>query len=176
MLALAQAVQHALGDRRVEQALAGPDGPDGPDQLVAADLLEDVAGRPGHDRGEQGLVVGEGGQHQHLGLGAGGADVAGGLDAAAVLEADVHHHHVGQGLGGDGHGLAGRAGLGAHDHVAGVGQQELDAVADDLVVVHQHDPQRWGAQAPIVAGLTGLASGLGRRLKAHRSSYLLGHQ
>jgi hypothetical protein len=105
VLALAEAVEHALGDGRVEQVLAGPDGPDGPDQLVALDLLEDIAGRPGHDRGEQGLVVGEAGQHQHLGLGAGGADVAGGLDPGAVGEADVHDDHVGQGLGGDGHGL-----------------------------------------------------------------------
>ena len=72
----------------------------------------------------------------------GGPDVAGGLDAGAVLEADVHHDHVGQGLGGDGHGLADRAGLGAHDHVGGVSQQQLDAVADDLMVVDQHDPQR----------------------------------
>jgi hypothetical protein len=95
VLALAQAVEHALGHGRVEQVLAGPDGPDGPDQLVAADLGE----------------------------------------------ADVHHDHVGQGLGGHGHGFAGRARLGAHDHVLGVGQQQLDAVADDLVVVDQHDPQ-----------------------------------
>ena len=84
------------------------------------------------------------------GLGPGGADVAGGLDPGAVLEADVHHDHVGQGLGGDGHGLPGRAGLGAYDHVLGVGQQQLDAVADDLVVVDQHDPQRWVVHARIV--------------------------
>ena len=42
-------------------------------------------------------------------------------------------------------------GLGAHDHVGGVGQQELDAVADDLVVVDQHDPKRWFAHVRILA-------------------------
>ena len=124
MLAL-EAVQHALGDGRIQQALAGPDGADGPHQLVPLDLFEDIAGRAGHDRGEQGLVVGEGGQHQDLGGGAGGADVAGGLDPGAVLEADVHHHDVGQGLGGGGHGVAGGAGLGAHDHVGDVASSSL---------------------------------------------------
>src|SRR4029453_9951965 len=63
------------------------------------DLLEGIPGGPGHDRGEQGLVVGEGGEHQHLGGRVGGADVAGGLDPGAVLEADVHEDDVGQGRG-----------------------------------------------------------------------------
>jgi len=90
------------------------------------------------------------GEHEHRGVGAGGADVAGGLDPGAVLEADVHDDHVREGPGGDGHGLAGAGRFGAHDHVGGVGQEELDAVADDLVVVDQHDPQRWSAHDRIV--------------------------
>jgi len=116
------------------------------DQVVAADLLEDIAGGAGHDRGEQGLVVGEGGEHQHLGLGSGGADLAGGLDAAAVLEPDVHDDHVGEGAVGFGDGLADGGCLGADDDVVVGGQQGLDAVADDLVVVDQHHAQRWGAR------------------------------
>jgi hypothetical protein len=44
VLARAEPVQHALGDGRVEQALAGAHRPDGLDEVVAADLLEHVAG------------------------------------------------------------------------------------------------------------------------------------
>jgi hypothetical protein len=174
VLAFAEPVQHAFGDGRVQQALAGPHGPDGPEKVGAADLFEDVAGRAGHDRGEQGLVVGEAGQHQDLGGGAGGADVAGGLDPGAVGEADVHHDHIGQGLGGDRDRVAGGAGLGAHDHVGDVGEQQLDAVADDLMVIDQHHPQRRGAHGPIVAGLASLAQAdrvgsLGERMAADGS-------
>jgi hypothetical protein len=74
-------------------------------------------------------------------MGSGGANVAGGLDAAAILEADVHDDHVGQSAVGFGDGLADAGGLGADDDVLVGGQESLDAVAGDLVVVDQ----LWGA-------------------------------
>jgi hypothetical protein len=59
---------------------------------------------------------------------------------------------VGPGPLGDGDGLADRAGLGADHDVVGGLQQGLDAVADHLVVVDQHDPQRLRVLDPIVPG------------------------
>ena len=49
---------------RVEQRLARGDAADGVDEVVAPDLLEQVAGRARHDRVEQRLVVGERREHQ----------------------------------------------------------------------------------------------------------------
>ena len=53
----AQAFEDPPGDRRVQEALAGGDLADHIDEVVAADLLQDVGGRSRHDRVEQGLVV-----------------------------------------------------------------------------------------------------------------------
>ena len=54
---VAHPVEHLRRHRRVEHRLAGGDPADGVDEVVAPDLLEDVAGGAGHDRGEQRLVV-----------------------------------------------------------------------------------------------------------------------
>ena len=64
--AVADALEHPLGDRRVEQRLPGRDPADRVDQVGAADLLEHVAGGAGHDRGEQRLVVLVRGEDQAL--------------------------------------------------------------------------------------------------------------
>ena len=49
----------------------------------------------------------------------------------------------------------------AHDHVLGLVEEQPDAVADDLVVVDQHDPQRWRAHDLSSQGpLGGLAVGV----------------
>src|SRR6266545_3149463 len=142
VLALAEAVQDGRGDRGIQQALARADRPDGPDQLAGLDLLEDVSGGPRHDRGEQRLVVGERGQHEDLRGRPPGPDLAGGLDPGAVLQADVHDHHVGTGPFGLVDGLPDRAGLrGDHDVLGGL-QERPDAAAHDLVVVDEHHPER----------------------------------
>jgi hypothetical protein len=59
VLALSQPVQDAPGDGGVEQAFTLAHRPDRSNQLASPDLLEDVTGRSGHDRREQGLVVRE---------------------------------------------------------------------------------------------------------------------
>ena len=66
MLPLAQTIEHALGHRRVEETLALSYSADSPDQVAALDLFQYVAGRPGHDRGEERFIVGERRQHQNL--------------------------------------------------------------------------------------------------------------
>ena len=53
------------------------------------DLLEDIARRPRHDRGDQCLVVRVRGQHDAGDLGDARSDLAADLDAAAVREPDV---------------------------------------------------------------------------------------
>ena len=100
LLAVAQPLEHALRWPGVEQRLARRHLADRVDEVVAADLLEDVAGGAGHDRVEQGLVVGERRQHQALHLGMRRADLAAHLDAAAVGQAHVEHGDVGP-CGGD---------------------------------------------------------------------------
>ena len=89
---------------------------------------------------------------------------AGGLDPGAVLEADVHDDHVGEGPVGFGDGLADAGGLGADDEVVGGGQEGLDAVADDLVVVDQHHAQWWGAHLVILRQPVGVAQAWSRSL------------
>src|SRR6266511_563497 len=168
VLALAEAVQDGRGDREVEQALAISDGPDGPDQLAGLDLLEDVPGGPGHDRGEQRLVVGEGRQHDDPGRRAAGPDLPGGLDPGAVFQADVHDHDVGTGPFGLVDGLPDRARLrGDHDVLGGL-EEGPDAAAHDLVVVDEHDPERRRLRQPShgptgrgLAATTGDDSGTG---------------
>src|SRR5207302_9250408 len=94
VLAFAETVQDRRRDGRVEQALAAADQPDRIHQLATANLLQDVTGGAGHDRREERLVVGEGGQHQDARLGALGPDLTGRLDPAAVREANVHDDDV----------------------------------------------------------------------------------
>src|SRR3984893_17463886 len=56
LFSLAQPVEDALGDCRVEETLSGSDRPNRPDEVGALDLLEDVAGGARHDRGEQRII------------------------------------------------------------------------------------------------------------------------
>jgi hypothetical protein len=78
----------------VEQRLARGHGADGLDQVGATHLLEQVAGRTGHDRLEQRLVVGVGGEHQAGDLGVLRAHLAAHLHAVAVGQTDVEHRHL----------------------------------------------------------------------------------
>src|SRR3990170_5853562 len=89
------------------------------DEVLAPGLLEQVAAGAGDDGSEHGFIIGVRGEHQDFRVGALGADLAAGLDAAAVGEADVHDDDVwlappglGDG-GGDGIGLADEDELGA---------------------------------------------------------------
>src|SRR6266496_863451 len=142
MLARPQPLQHPGGHRRVQQAVPGRHRAHRAQQVGGVDLLEHIAGRARQDRGEQRLVVGKRGQHQHLDVGVGGADLTGGLDAAAVGQPHVHDDHLRQRPVRLVDRLTHRGRLGAHDHVLGALQQRPDPVADDVVVVDQHHPGR----------------------------------
>src|SRR6266540_4879832 len=141
VLALAEAVQDALGDGRVQQALALAHGPNGPDQFAPLDLLQDIAGGSGHDRGEEGVVVGERGQNQDLDLWAAGLDLSSGLDPAPVGEAHVHDYDVGTSALGLFDRVTHGAGLAGHNDVLAGFEHGRDAASDYLVVVNEQDSQ-----------------------------------
>ena len=92
---LAHPVEHPLGDGRIEQRLPVRDAADRVDDVGPSHLLQEVAGRAGHDRLEERLVVGERRQHEALDLGMGGTDLAADLDAGTVGELHVEDRHVG---------------------------------------------------------------------------------
>ena len=107
------------------------------DEVVAADLLEDVTGGTGDDGFEQRLVVGVRGEHEALHLGHAAADLTTQLDAVAIGQAHVEDRHIG--LHGE---HASEAGLDrirfADDfQITGRVDQGPDALTHDLVVVDQ---------------------------------------
>ena len=61
---IAHPAHHLAGRLRVQQRLPRRDRADGAHQVGAADLLQHVPGRPGHDRVKQRIVIAERGQHQ----------------------------------------------------------------------------------------------------------------
>ena len=130
---------HPSGDRRVEQRLTGGHPPDGVDEVGAADLLEHVPGGAGHDRGEQRLVVVEGGQDQRGDVGVAGPDLPADVDAGAVRQPAVQHRDLG--LQGQDLRLrvGGRPGLTDDLDVALALEQVFQPEPDDLVIVQEVD-------------------------------------
>jgi signal transduction histidine kinase len=139
---VAQALEHLRRDAGVEQRAAAADGADGLHEVVAADLLEDVAGGAREDRVEQRVVVGERRQHQHAQVGHPAAQVAAERDAVAVGQAYVEHRDVGAQRRHPRHRLRDRPRLADDVDVVLEVQELRDAAAYDLVVVHEHDPDR----------------------------------
>ena len=89
-----QAVEESLDERRVDEGVAGGDVGDRLGQRRAADLLEQVAGGAGHDRGEQGFVVVVRREDEAPGAGAAHLDLTAHVDAAAVGQARVEQRHL----------------------------------------------------------------------------------
>jgi hypothetical protein len=146
MLALSQPIEDALGDSGIEQTLATADRQDGPNQVGALDLLQDIAGGAGHDRGEERLVVGEGSEHQDLRVWQTRTDLPGGLDSAPVRQANVHDDHVGPGPLHADDGVFDVPGLPDDAHIRGLLEQGFDPVADDFMIIDQDHPKGHRAQ------------------------------
>ncbi len=88
---LPQPFQDAIRQRGIEQGLARAGATDRLDEIEAAHLLQDVAGRSRHDRGDQRLVVGVRRQH-HAGDARGRrSDFPADLDAAAIGQPDIEN-------------------------------------------------------------------------------------
>ena len=144
-------LEHLRGDRRVQRRLAGGHAAHRVDEVVAAHLLEDVAGRTGHDRGEQRVVVVVRREDERLDARVLRAHVPAHVDARAVGQTPVEDRDVRTERRDPARGLLGETGL-PHDHDVALGLQQLpDTATHELVVVEQVDPD-------------GLGGGLGRGL------------
>ena len=116
------------------------------------DLLEQVAGRAGHDRVEESFVVAEGGQHEATRSGSLRAHLPTDLHTVAVGEADVEDGDVGPDRADAADGLLRAVGL-TDDLDVVLGLEEVaQSTADDVVVVHQEHADRHRA---ILAGAGG---------------------
>ena len=125
---------------------SGP--PDGVEQVDAADLLEDVAGRSRHDRGDQGLVVRVRREHDADDVRIGRPHFPTDLDPAPVRQSHVEDGHVGF-QGGDARQCIGHGpGLAHHGDVVTRLEQCAQSRADDLMIVKQKYRQRHGHILP----------------------------
>jgi len=88
-------LEHAFRDGRVKERLTSPHRFERRHEVARANLFQEIAGGACHDCREDGLVVGERGEHDHSGLRQLSPDLATGLDTRAVRQPDVHHHDVG---------------------------------------------------------------------------------
>ena len=134
---IAHPLHDPAGRLRVEQGLPGGDRAHRADQVGAADLLEHIAGRPGHDRVEERLVVTVGGEHQAGHAGHLRPDLPAHRHPVAVRQAHVQNRHVRLEGGDPGQGRFRRARLTDHGDVGLGFQQVMDAPADDLMIVEQ---------------------------------------
>jgi two-component system, NarL family, sensor histidine kinase DevS len=144
LVALAQPLEHLAGHRRVEQRLALGDPPDRVDQVVPADVLEQVARSTRHDGVEECLVVPERGQHQAGDPRVSRTHLTAHLDPVAVGQAHVEHRDVRVGLRDacERHTGAGRL---ADDLEVVLGVDEVTEPASyDLVVVDEVDANGHG--------------------------------
>ena len=132
----ADSPEHPIGHLGVEQGFAPPYLANALDEIASLDLLEHVARRPGQDRGEQRLVVGERCQHQHSDVRPAGADLPARLDAAAIGKED---HDVGLVESDPANGLLDAPGLSYHLEVALGVEKRLEALTDHLVIVDEFD-------------------------------------
>ncbi len=91
----AQAGHQAGGGARVEHGLPGGERAHRGDEVGAADLLQHVSGRSGHDRVQQCLLVVEGGEDQAGELGHARAQLTADGHAVSVRQPHVEDRHVG---------------------------------------------------------------------------------
>ena len=126
---------------RVQQRMPRGHLADVAHQVRAADLLEHIPGRPGHDGVEERLVIGERGQHQTGHLRMARADVAAHFHAAAIRQPDVKDGHPRTREGDPLEGLLGGSGLAHHLHVAVRFQETAQPLANNLMVVEKEHPQ-----------------------------------
>jgi len=120
------------------------------------DLLEHVAGRSGHDRGQHRLVVAESGEHQARYLRRPGADLPADRYPVTIRQPDIEHGDAGAQRRNLGQRGGGGARLADHLDVRLGLQKHADTAADDLLILQQEHADRLSRR---IAG----------RLRAHRA-------
>jgi hypothetical protein len=136
-----QVSRHTLSSCRIDQRLARADPSNRRDDVRVARQLDDVPRSPREHGSGQGLVV-IGRREQQ----AGDRRVdrphrPADLDTGAVLESQVQHHHVGLEIENGSHGISGRPGIADDVDVRCRHQQVSQAPPDQVMVVHEVDPQ-----------------------------------
>ncbi len=134
--------EQCLGQLRLEQHMAGVDRADRAGQCLRVDVLVDVPGGAGPQRGDHGAVLGEAGDDEDPGPAALLLERAQRLDAVDAGHLEVHQDHVGVERAGPGDALGAVGGLADHLDVVLHLQEGAQAAADDLVVVDQQDADR----------------------------------
>jgi two-component system, NarL family, sensor histidine kinase DevS len=137
------------GGLRIQHRLASGHRADRADQVGAANLLQYVTRRPGHDRVEQRLLVAERGEHQARDLRHPGPDLPAHRHPVPVGQPHVQHGHVRF----ESRDAGQRRGRGTrfadHPDVRLGLQQVTDATADDLMVIQEEHRDRL---ARLIAG------------------------
>ena len=140
---LSELATDTLDQRRIQQRLSGCDSADCVHDVVAAQLLEQVARCPGEHRLGERLVIGEGREHDAGDLGLTRTDLATDLDAIAVGEPHVEHGHLRSGRRDPRQRELCGAGLTDDLHVVLCVEELPQAAAHHFVVVEQEDPNRF---------------------------------
>ena len=138
----ADPLEDLLGDGRVEQRLAASDRLEGRDEIARADLLQEVARAPATIADRTASSSGYDVSITTRVSGQLGADLAAGLDARAVRQPHVHDDDVRLERRACSMASADGAGLGHDLEAVAAVEQRDQALADDLVVVDDEQPQR----------------------------------
>src|SRR5690606_4916346 len=149
---------HRLHHRRsrpgVERALPTRHRPDRADQLRGVHVLDDGPASAAADRFHDQVTVQERGEDEHPDVRVLLGELPAQLQALGVVpggQFEVEQHDVGPGAFDHGEGLGHGGGL-AHDlQVVFALQDRPQPVADDRVIVHQHDPHLGGLGSRAVA-------------------------
>src|SRR5579859_1664702 len=110
--------------------------------------FQDVAARAGGGRLANHFLTFVLAEDEHLSIGKGGADQAGGLQAVEVRHADVHHHDVGLKAFCECDGVVAVSGFTADFKTGSGGDQGAHASADDFMVVYNKNANQ--RQPPLV--------------------------
>ncbi len=153
-----------LLDRRVEVGVSVGDGADRAFDLFCARVLGEIAVRAGLQRREERVVVGVGGEHEHVRFGQGRANRPCRLGAVQLGHAEVHEDDVGAQLAGELDGFDAVGGRADDLDVVGEPDEHGESLADGALVVGD---QRRGSRrylqldTPAAVGRAGLHASAG---------------
>jgi hypothetical protein len=135
------ALRDLVHDGPRQEDLAGVRGADGTHDFLARPVLRQVAVCAGANGVEDGLVVRDGGEHDHARARPAGLDRAGCLGTGPVGQAVVHQDDV-HGLSGGALRLADAVRDPDHLDIGLPAEESGERVSQELMIVHQQDTDR----------------------------------